>query len=88
MVHENGKKVYSVTKNSLEFLEKKSELVEVVLEGGPIAGANEKIQVIRAGKRLAKALFLLHVDMTDEKAKEGIKTLDDARQRITELVSG
>ena len=88
LVHENGKKVYNVTKNGLEFLENKSELVEAVLEVGRVAAANKKIQVIRAGKRMAQALFLLHVDMTDEKAKEGTKILDDARQRITELVSG
>ena len=88
LIHEDGKKVYKITKNGQEFLEKKSELVEALLEAGRGAAANQKIQVIRAGKRLAQALFLLHVEMTEEKAKEATRILDDARQRITELVSG
>ncbi|HEY4672668.1 MAG TPA: PadR family transcriptional regulator [Nitrososphaerales archaeon] len=85
--HENGKKVYRITKNGLKFLEEKSEFVEALLEAGRGVAANQKIQVIRAGKRLAQTLFLLHVDMTDEKAKQATKILDDARQLIAKLVS-
>ena len=87
LVHENGKKVYRITKNGLKFLEEKGELVESLLEAGRGAVANQRIQVIRAGKRLAQTLFLLHVDITDEKARQATKILDDARQRIAKLVS-
>lgn len=87
LMHENGKKTYRITESGLKFLEQKSELVEALLEAGRGVAANEKLKVIRAGKRLAQTVFLLYMDLTDAKAKEATKILDDARQRIAKLVS-
>lgn len=81
----DGKRVYCITEEGRKFLDEKRETVDRLMETYTQLTKTEKTQLLIAGRKLAQALMLLWMDGSEEKLREAVKILEEARKRLTEL---
>lgn len=84
---DGSKKVYRVTEKGTTLLEEGRCSLERVMGMLSAAGKGERMELMRAGARLARVLSVLSEEVTEEKARRARLILEEARARVTELVA-
>jgi DNA-binding PadR family transcriptional regulator len=80
-----GKRVYSITEEGLRFLAEKKDLVEGFRDRWRRATSPEGVELLDAARRLGMTVLASYTKYPEERLREVIRILEDARRRIMEL---
>lgn len=82
----DGKRVYSITEHGRQFLKEKRESLGRLMDMCNQLMKTEETKLFIAGRKLAQTLFMLWADGSEEKLREGVKILEEARRQLTGLM--
>jgi DNA-binding PadR family transcriptional regulator len=82
----DGRRVYSITVEGLNFLEEKREKLTRLMDSCSQMMDDERAILFMAGRRLAQMVIMLWSEGDEAKLREAASILDEARRKIVELM--
>jgi DNA-binding PadR family transcriptional regulator len=82
---EGGKKIYRINAEGKKFLANGRQTIKR-LEAFQKRMPEEKLEMMKAGRRLFQTTMMAYPDISGEKAKEAVKILNEAQAKLAELV--
>ena len=82
---ENGKRIYRITDSGQKFLANGRQALDRLMAFQKKV-PREKLEMVRAGRGLLRTALAAFPGMTEDKAKEATKILNEAQSKLSELL--